>query len=137
MRVFLDTSAFVKRYVREQGSGKVLEICAQAGHLALSIICLPEMFSTLNRLVREGRLSDSDYRELKRMILDDLADVDICEITPEVITQTIRCLETHPLRAMDAIHLGCALAIKPDLFLSGDHRQLEAARKEGLSVIET
>jgi predicted nucleic acid-binding protein len=56
MRVFFDTSAFVKRYVEEPGTEKVLDICGQAEQLVLCIICLPEMISTLNRFVREGKL---------------------------------------------------------------------------------
>ncbi len=56
MKAFFDTSAFVKRYVNEVGSEKVAEICKQADELALSIICFPEMISTLNRLIREGKL---------------------------------------------------------------------------------
>jgi predicted nucleic acid-binding protein len=50
MRTFFDTSAFVKRYVEEPGSERVMEICREAEHLVLSLICLPEMVSTLNRL---------------------------------------------------------------------------------------
>ncbi len=39
MKVFFDTSAFVKRYVNETGSQAVVEICQNADTLALSIIC--------------------------------------------------------------------------------------------------
>ncbi len=35
---------------------------------------------------------------------------------------------------MDALHLGCALLVKPDLFVSSDRRQIEAAEREGLMV---
>ena len=66
MRVFFDTSAFVKRYIEEPGTDKVTEICTQADVLVLSVICLPEMISTLNRLVREGRLAPHDYRKIRK-----------------------------------------------------------------------
>ncbi len=137
MRAFFDTSAFVKRYIEEPGSERVMEICREAEHLVLSIICLPEMISTLNRLVREGKLSGDQYRQIKDLILDDFEDVEVCDITTEVIKQTILCLEKNPLRAMDALHLGCALVVKPDLFVSSDRRQIEAAQSEGLRVIDT
>jgi hypothetical protein len=136
MRVFLDTSAFVKRYIEEPGTEKVVEICRQADSLVLCVICLPEMVSTLNRLVRENRLSADDYRKTRDLILSEMEDVEICCVTPEVVTQTMRCLENNALRAMDALHLGCALIVEPDLFVSSDHRQIEAARKEGLKVME-
>jgi len=134
MRAFFDTSAFVKRYIEEPGSEKVMEICREAEHLVLSLICLPEMISTLSRLVREGKISSDQYQQIKDLILDDFEDVEVCDITTEVITQTIRCLENNPLCAMDALHLGCALVVKPDIFVSSDRRQIEAAMREGLMV---
>ena len=136
MKVFFDTSAFVKRYVEEPGTEKVIEICDQTEQLVLSVICLPEMISTLNRLVREGKLPAADYRTLRDLILREIEDAEICRLTPEVVSQTLRCLENNDLRAMDAIHLGCAVVVKPDLFVSADKRQIKAAQKEGLKVVE-
>lgn len=136
MKVFFDTSAFVKRYVEETGTEKVIEICDQAEQLVLCVICLPEMISTLNRLVREGKLQGDDYQKLRDLILKEIEDAEICYLTPEVVTQTIRCLENNVLRAMDALHLGCALVVEPDLFVSSDLRQIEAAKREGLQVMQ-
>ena len=134
MRVFFDTSAFVKRYIEELGTKKVIEICSQAERLVLCIMCLPEMISTLNRLVRERKLSENQYQQVKNLLLDDFEDVEVCGITTEVIKHAIECLERHPLRAIDALHLGCALVVKPDVFVSSDQRQIEAASREGLST---
>lgn len=136
MRVFFDTSAFVKRYIQEPGSDKVIDICRQTGQLILSVICLPEMISTFNRLLREGKLPIEDYRRTRGFILKEIEDAEICYLTPEVVARTIRCLEHNNLRAMDALHLGCALIVEPDLFVSSDRRQIEAADKEGLSTME-
>ena len=40
MRVFFDTSAFVKRYVREAGTDAILEWCDRATEIGLSGIAL-------------------------------------------------------------------------------------------------
>lgn len=136
MKVFLDTSAFAKRYVAEQGSDKVIALCQQADSLIVSVICLPELISTLSRLVREKRLAKADYRKLKGDAMADLADADICQITPDVLASVISLLESYPLRAMDALHVACALAVEPDVFVSADHRQLLAARKAGLKIVD-
>jgi predicted nucleic acid-binding protein len=136
LKVFFDTSAFAKRYVAEQGSEKVLVLCEQADNLTVSVICLPELISTLSRLVREKRLAKSDYLRLKHDATSDLADADICQITSDVLTSVVKLLESHPLRAMDAIHIAGALAVNADIFISADHRQLTAARKAGLKVID-
>lgn len=135
MRTFFDTSPFVKRYIEESGSERVMEIYEEAEHLVLSLICLPEMVSTLNRLVREGKLSGDQYQQIKDLILDDFEDIEVCDITTEVIKQTIGCLEKNPLRAMDALHLGCALVVRLDLFVSSDRRQIEAALSKGLEAV--
>jgi predicted nucleic acid-binding protein len=136
VKLFLDTSAFVKRYVAEQGSDKVMELCQQADILIVSVICLPEMISTLSRLLREKKLTKTDFRKLKSDAMADLADVDICQITPNVLVSAVSLLESHPLRAMDALHVACALAVESDIFASADHRQLSAARKAGLKIVD-
>lgn len=65
MRLFLDTSAFIKRYVEETGSDRRLELMAQADTLGLCVLTLPEAVSTLRRFVREGRPSANDYEAMK------------------------------------------------------------------------
>ena len=44
----------------------------------------------------------------------------------------VQSLEMHTLRAMDAIHIGCATAAAVDCFLSADRRQCTAAEAIGL-----
>lgn len=134
MKLFLDTSAFAKRHLAENGSGRVLALCAQAHSLTLSVICLPELVSTLARLLREKKITKGDYTKLKRAAVADLADADICQLTPAVLSAAIGFLEAGPLRAMDALHVACAQAVGADLFVSADHRQLDAARKAGLNI---
>ena len=136
MKLFLDTSAFAKRFIAEQGSDKVAALFQDADNLIVSVICLPELISTMSRLVREKKLTKADYRKLKDDAMADLADVDICQITSEVLVSVVSLLESHPLRAMDALHVACALAVAPDKFVSADHRQLTAARKAGLKVVD-
>ncbi|MDP2826673.1 MAG: type II toxin-antitoxin system VapC family toxin [Sulfuritalea sp.] len=136
MKVFLDTSAFAKRYIAEQGPDKVLALCRQAENLVVSVICLAELISTLSRLVREKKLAKATYRKLKGEAIADLEDADICQITPEILASVVSLLEEHPLRATDALHLACALNYQPDAFVSADQRQLSAARKAGLKIVD-
>jgi len=135
MRVFFDSSAFVKRYVREEGTDVVLSWCDQATELCLSGIALPEIVSAFCRLLREDLVSPVQYRHLKTMLMADISDAAICDLTPEVIRQSIISLEKNAMRGMDAIHLGSALALKVDLFVSADARQCDAATQAGLRVV--
>lgn len=135
MRVFFDSSAFVKRYVREEGTDVVLSWCDQATELCLSGIALPEIVSAFCRLLRDNLVSPVQYRHLKTMLMADISDAAICDLTPEVIRHSIISLEKNVLRGMDAIHLGSALALNVDLFVSADARQCDAATQAGLRVV--
>ena len=136
MRVFFDSSAFVKRYVREEGTDVVLSWCDQATELCLSGIALPEIISAFCRLQRDKQISPLQYRHLKTMLMSDITDAAICDLTPEVIRHSIISLENSKLRGMDAIHLGSAIELKVDLFVSADARQCAAADKAGLRVVQ-
>lgn len=134
MRVFFDTSAFVKRYVREDGTDAVLEWCDRATEISLAAIALPEIVSAFCRLQRENRIAQVQYRQLKTLLLTDIEDAALCDLTPAVLAQAIATLETSPLRGMDAIHIGSALALQADVFVSADQRQCGAAERAGLRV---
>jgi predicted nucleic acid-binding protein len=136
MRVFFDTSALAKRYVEEEGSEQVRALCAEADALGVSVLVVPELISTLCRLVREGRLSSEEYQSLKSAVKADLSDADLCDLSQDAFRQALRCLEGHSLRALDALHVGSALVYQPDLFVSADRRQAEAADREGLAVVD-
>src|SRR6185295_585723 len=124
------------RYVEEEESERVRSLCAEADALGVSILVVPELISTLCRLVREGQLSSEDYRGLKSAVRADLSEADVCDLSQDAYEQALRCLERHPLRALDALHVGSALVYQTDLFVSADRRQAEAADREGLAVVD-
>lgn len=132
MRIFFDSSAFVKRYIREEGTDEVLALCDQATELCLSGIALVEIISAFCRLQREGWVSSPQYRQLKTLLLADISDAAICDLTPDVLRHAILSLEENVLRGMDALHIGSALALKADLFVTADARQHAAALQAGL-----
>jgi predicted nucleic acid-binding protein len=134
MRVFFDTSAFVKRYVSEAGTDVVLEWCDRATEIGLSGIALPEIISAFCRLRREARITDTQYRQLKSLLLADIEDAAVCDLTPAVLGQAVSSLESSVLRGMDAIHIGSAVVLQADVFVSADARQREAATRAGLRV---
>ena len=134
MRVFFDSSAFVKRYISEAGTEAVLEWCDKATEIGLSGIALPEILSAFCRLQREGKITDIQYRQLKSLLLADIEDAAICDLTAAVLSQAVNSLENNGLRGMDAIHIGSAVALQADVFISSDLRQREAAARAGLRV---
>ena len=132
MKLFCDSSALAKRYIYEQGSESMDDLLQKASQLALCTILVPEIISGLNRRLREQIVSLREYRTIKRKLLEDVHDAIVLQITPAVISRSVQLLETNNLRAMDALHVACALEWQAECFATSDKRQLLAARNAGL-----
>ena len=76
MKTFFDSSAYAKRFIEEKGSSIVEDICLQTSSLGLSIICIPEIISALNRQVRERNISQRDYKIVQRWMENTLSRKD-------------------------------------------------------------
>jgi len=136
MRVFLDSSAFLKHYIDESGSDRVRDCLREAGELVLSVVAWPEMISALNRLRRDGALDDDAYSRVKPQIEEDFTNATVVALSGPILDTTVRCLEASALRASDAIHVASAVEAGVDRFVSADRQQCEAARAMGLTVEE-
>ena len=134
MRVFFDSSSLAKRYIDEKGSDQIHPLFLQAESVLVSSICLPEIISAFARLRREKKISMTQYDKCKRSAVEDFATFQICQLSPEVIRTCIALLERADLRAMDALHVACAIEAKAALFVSSDERQLAAAKKFKLTI---
>ena len=134
MRVMFDTSAFAKRYIAEKGSDKIIKLCQETTELLLCSLCVPEFISVIARLKREHKITPAQFKEIKTAFLRDIKDATICHVTQEVIIKSIPLLEKYTLRTLDALQTASAQLVLPDLFVSADKRQSEAAISEGLNV---
>jgi len=134
MRLFLDTSALVKLYVPERGTAQVEARCAEADEIIVCVLVLPETLATLSRLRRSGKLRRGEYASCKRNLVAALGLATVVEFSPAVMANAIACVEKLPVRTLDAIHVGAAMERSPDLFLTGDQRQYEAAKGMGLKA---
>jgi hypothetical protein len=124
--VYLDTSAFLKLIVSEPESEALRTRIAGWPDRASSTLLRTETVRALHRsgnghLIGEARrlLGGIHLVRLDEPLLDRAAD-----------------LEPEELRTLDAIHLGAALAIGPDLHLlmTYDARLRDAALAQGLDV---
>ena len=132
MRLYLDSSALAKRYVEEPGTKEVVAACTAATEILLSAAALPELVSMLCRLKREAKLTEAAYQSLKEQLAANLEDATVMDVGNEVLAEAVACLERHPLKALDAIHVASARRFPCDLFLTSDRSQYQAARALGL-----
>lgn len=138
MWVYCDTSAMAKRYVREPGRAALMAALARQ-RVVSSVILTVELHSAFWRRVREGSLATIAMPRLFERVGADRRHWTLVETTNDVLRTAEELLEAHPLRTLDAIHVGSALVFQRRLgaavtFVSADARQLKAARREGLSI---
>ncbi|MCL0065270.1 type II toxin-antitoxin system VapC family toxin [Dehalococcoidia bacterium] len=134
MKTFFDSSSFAKRFVEEQGSQEVDDLCQETSMLGLSVICLPEIISALNRRLREKCLTRQDYVKAKHRLAEDIRDAQVINLIPAVIDKAIILLESNDLRSMDALHIACALEWQAETFVTSDKKQANAAKVAGLQT---
>jgi predicted nucleic acid-binding protein len=134
MRVFLDSSAFAKKYIAEKGSEKVMALWQEAEDISLSILCVPEVLSACNRLRREKKLDQKAYKAIKDGLLRDIEDTSLINVVPVIVDGAVRCLEGGTMRTLDAIHVASAMSAECDVFVTSDPRQAEGARAMRLAT---
>src|SRR6266568_5448339 len=146
MPAYVDTSALVKRYVAEVGSAWVRRLLAHPAQYVIYTAALSqvEVISALQRRVRDGSLAEAQAQRLAHRVTVHFAQrYQVVALTQGIVDQACVGLQTHPLRAADAIHLACALTIRritqeqglpPPSFVVADTALLTAATAEGLTV---
>ena len=111
MPAYVDTSALVKRYVAEVGSAWVRRLLAHPAQYVIytSALSQVEVISALQRRVREGSLAEAQAQRLAHRVTIHFAQrYQVIALTQAIVDQACVGLQTHPLRAADAIHLACA-----------------------------
>jgi len=143
---FADSSVLVKRHVREAGTDwfRALADPASGQVITTARISQVEVYSALNRRVRETVLTPDQYAEIAADFAAlCLTEYQFIELTPAVVARARHLLEQHAVRAYDAVQLAAALTARDSLvpaglvapiFISSDDRLLTAAQLEGLLV---
>ncbi len=100
----------------------------------VSVLCIPEVFSACNRLVREKLITTEQYSAIKHEFLLDIDSAVVVNLTEGIIEQSVACLEKGAIRSLDAIHVSSALVYGTDIFVTGDMRQKSVTELMGLAV---
>jgi len=137
--VHLDTSAWVKLYVREDGSKELHKLIRRAEALAASVVAYPEARAAFARLKAEGLTSDAKHQQRLAQLNMDWENMLRVELTPTIVRSAGDLAEVYGLRGFDSIHLASALWLKektktPLQFAVFDQRLKAAAVRAGVVV---
>ena len=129
-----DASALTKRYASEAGRNRVLALFAFASELLVAAHCKTEIASALLRRRREGSLPVAEFDRAWDAAQSDVADMTLVPLDARVERFAFAAMEQGPMRGMDALHVGSAMAARVDLFVTADKRQAQVARAMGVAT---
>jgi predicted nucleic acid-binding protein len=137
---FLDTSAVVKRYIQETGTGWVRRIAdAAAGNLMyLARITDVEVTSAVVRRHRGGSISAADAVDTLNQFRQDLiTGYRVIEVTPALLAAARTLAERHGLRAYDAVQLAAAVELNAQWIAAGTGTITLASADQELNAAAT
>jgi predicted nucleic acid-binding protein len=134
VKVYVDSSALIKRAVVEAESEAVEEALAQHVDAEDALVSSTLAWIEISRALR-ARLDGEDHDVVTEAIDDALSGIAERPITADVVSLARR-IEPNVLRSLDAIHLATAVLLDADTVLTYDDRLAEAARHNGLTVSE-
>lgn len=132
MAIYVDTSAYLKRYLEEPDSDAAQALLLEdlawfsGRHTYVELRRNLARVLTGEDLVRTRDAFESDWRRTTIIELDEIT----CRLAADVGEQT-------GLRSLDSLHMGAAVRLGPDVlkFLTFDLRQAQVARHMGFVVL--
>ena len=139
MILYLDTSAWVKLYVREPGSKELRAWTTKAEAMATSVVAYPEARAAFARLKAQGISTETKHQQRLAQLNLDWGNLLRIELVPAVVRTAGDLAEVYGLRGFDSIHLASALWLKEKTtadfyFAVFDQRLRAASERAGLVV---
>lgn len=116
--IYLDTSALVKKYVEESGSGDVQKLIKSADYSGTSWITRTEMAAALSRTVRMKLFSASEAEAAWNKFLHEWSALSRLKVSGQIIDRASSLAWEYPLRGYDAVHLASAVLWQETLEIS-------------------
>jgi predicted nucleic acid-binding protein len=132
VKVYVDSSALIKRAVAERESEAVEEALEQHVEAQDALVSSTLAWIEISRALR-ARLDREDHDVVTEAIDDALSGIAERPITADVVSLARR-IEPNVLRSLDAIHLATAVLLDADTVMTYDDRLAGVARHNGLTV---
>lgn len=139
MRVYLDTSALVKRYLPERNSEAFDAYLAELGPVHISRLTMVELRSTFARKRRQARLNPEQEMAAMNEVRTDIQNglLSVAPSTDADFIEAFRLMDelaALPLRTIDALHLATASGLGSDVIATADDVMRRAAQQLQLEV---
>ncbi|MCB4790803.1 MAG: type II toxin-antitoxin system VapC family toxin [Elusimicrobia bacterium] len=136
MIFYFDTSALIKKYIKEHGSEVVDSILEKADIVYVSKITKIECISVIKRLLHDRAINKADYKYLKKEIFTDFNYFSVIEFNEAVESKAMILIDKYQIKLLDSIQLASLLVMKDKIneFVACDIKLIEYAKKENVTV---
>lgn len=142
MIIFLDTSAWVKYFLAEEGTLRALRIqqflqnalAKESNRVVASPITYPEMIATFKRAQLGKRITQEELETILQAFEEQWKNTQILMVTTPLIKLAGHLAKDYALRGCDAFQLATALQALSHLFISADKELNEVASLCGIIV---
>lgn len=141
VKVYLDTSALVKRYIEEEGTDLLDLLFSKASRytrLVISLWNLTESMVALDKYRNRNAISDQEVRGLINGLLAEIREhwkkgfLTIVPLHPDLLVEAWRYILGQHVYAGDAVQLATFARERCDFLLAADKKLLEVCRTVGI-----
>jgi uncharacterized protein len=129
MRVYLDSSALLKRVIDEPGSERLR--AALRDHVDRGDLLVSSQLAAIEVSRALRNRFDLSYAEAADLVDDTMSGIAEYPIDNNVLILGRR-LDPNRLRSLDAIHVASAILLDVDLLITYDDRMANAGHQNGL-----
>lgn len=131
MLFYLDASAWVKRYVQEDGTLWVRSLFDKGERMATASLGYVETVAALSR-----RLSEAEFVRVEPQVKLDWQNMARFDLTNSILERAVELARQHKLRGADAVHLATASDLHRSLAEIQEAAILVASDRELLAAAQ-
>ena len=133
MRVYLDSSALVKRAVTENQSEQLRDAIDELRKADDELCSSSLAWIEVNRVLR-SRLENEDPARIVELIDAALSGIEEVPVS-SIVASLARRIGSPSMRSLDAIHLATASVIDADVVVAYDRRFVTVAAEMGFATL--
>jgi hypothetical protein len=144
LKLYLDSSVIIKRYVCEAGTELVDEIFDRAEqsklNLSLSAWNIGETLGVLDEKRRRQWISETEFSDCLKKLVEELLKflrlrvLNVIPVSTQILLDSWVLVLGHHIYQADALQIGSHLHDKCNVLLSSDKELIDTARKAGITA---
>jgi len=130
LKAFIDTSALIKKYIQEKGAAQFDVLLERVSEITVAPIYLLEIYSALQRRLKEETLTREQASWLKSEIKKDYNFFHKVIWNENLEKKSLQLIEKYHLKTLDSIQLAAGCLSETEVFMTSDRELFDIAKRE-------